>query len=392
MSSDLIVEFLDQRPVPRRRRCYCSSPPQPLTNLPAEWRDLLVRWVRRGGNSRWETLKKDAGIARQQTAQSLLDWLLRNGWAVVDEERKHGDWWPLRVDLQNLADLRVALGLPDDDDLATRWTALRDQLEAQAHAELIPVIDALEGMPTQRALDRGHLVHALLLWRDEARSGTRRDFALFARADTKDIRDAEWRWLDEQLDLAVFNVERHTPLLLIAASLILELPGGKLDLAATPDFCALTPATLAAAHTTQGKVSQWMLVENRTSFERVARDRAADSGVIWLPGYPPHWWQETVRCLLAQAPAPALIACDPDPAGIAIALAAAHLWRQAGLFFEPWKMSAHDLQLLPKRKALTERDRIHLQQLLGEPLPSMLKELAEAMLQLGEKGEQEGFL
>jgi hypothetical protein len=33
-----------------------------------------------------------------------------------------------------------------------------------------------------------------------------------------------------------------------------------------------------------------------------------------------------------------------------------------------------------------------LQQLLNEPLPPVLKALAEAMLRLGEKGEQEGFM
>lgn len=392
MNSALIVEFLDQRPVPRRRRRYASCPPQPLSRLPTDWRDLLARWVRRGGNSRWETLLKDAGVSRQQAAQSLLDWLLRYGWASVEEERRLGDWWPLRVELRELAALRTALGLPDSDALAVRWEALRGRLETQTDAESAPVIDALNSMPVQRALDRGGLVLALLQWRDAERCGTRRDFALFARQDTKDITEAEWRWLDEQLDLAAFGVERHTPWLLIAATLELEFPHGGLDLAAVPDFCALTPATLALVGAAQGEVRQWILVENRTSFERMARARERDVGVLWLPGYPPCWWQEAVAHLLVFSPAPARIACDPDPAGIAIAMAAAGVWRHAGLPFEPWKMAADDLQALPKRRPLTERDRGHLQQLLGEPLPPMLRELAEAMLQCGEKGEQEGYL
>lgn len=392
MNGALIVEFLDQRPLPRRRRRYCPGPPQPLAVLPAEWQDLLAQWVRRGGNSRWETLKKDAGVFRQQAAQSLLDWLLRHGWAAVEEERRLGDWWPLRVELREMAALRAALGLPDGDDLAVRWADLRGRLEARTDAESAQAIDALDNMPAQRAIDRGGLVLALLQWRDAERSGTRRDFALSAREDTKDITEAEWRWLDEQLDLAAFGVERHTPLMLVAAALELEFPHGRLNLAAAPDFCALTPVTLASASAAHGKVRQWLLVENRTSFERMARARARDTGVLWLPGYPPHWWQESVARLLALSPAPALIACDPDPAGIAIAMVAAGLWRQAGLHFEPWKMSAADLGALRKHRPLTERDKTHLHQLLDEPLPPMLEELAGVMLQCGEKGEQEGYL
>jgi hypothetical protein len=392
MADELVVEYLDQRPVPRRRRRFHPGSPQSLAALPAEWRDLLERWIRRGGNSRWETLLKDAGVAQQQIAHSLLDWLLRHGWAVVDEEKKLGDWWPVRLGLRELPQLKLALGLPDAADLAARRDALLAQLDTQSDCALEPVLTALEAMPAQRALERGALVLALLDWHEQNRSGTRRDFALFARRDTKDITEAEWRWLDEQLDLAVFGVERHIPLLLVSAPLTLELPGGRIDLAAFPDFTALTPDTVTATTAVQGGIRQWVLVENRTSFDRMAKKRALDEGVIWLPGYPPHWWREAVAHLLELSPAPALIACDPDPAGIAIAMAAAVLWRQAGLGFEPWKMSPGDLMALPKRKPLTGRDHEHLRQLLAENLPHMLRALAEAMLQCDEKGEQEGYL
>lgn len=392
MADELTVEYPDRRPVPRRRRRFHPGPPQPLATLPADWRDLLLRWVRRGGNSRWETLLKDAGVARQQTALSLLDWLLRHGWAIVDEEKRLGEWWSVRVELRELPQLKLALGLPDAAALAARRETLLAQLALQADPALEPVLEALEAMPFPRALERAALVLALLDWRDEGRSGTRRDFALFARQDTKDIRDAEWRWLDEQLDLAAFGVERHIPLLLIAAPLTLQLPGGRLELAAFPDFAALTPDTVTAATAVQGEIRQWILVENRTSFDRMAKKRAPDEGVIWLPGYPPHWWQGSVAHLHALSPAPARIACDPDPAGIAIAMAAAALWRQSGLDCEPWKMSPGDLMALPKRKPLTGRDHEHLRRLLAGNLPQMLRDLAEAMLQCGEKGEQEGYL
>ncbi len=68
---------------------------------------------------------------------------------------------------------------------------------------------------------------------------------------------------------------------------------GQIDLAASPDFAALTPSTVQAVTAVSGTVSRWQLVENRTSFERVARNREPDAGVIWLPGFPPSWWRET---------------------------------------------------------------------------------------------------
>lgn len=392
MSDGILIEPLDKRKVSQRRKRYRERPPQEFGQIPSEWRELLIRWVKHGGNSRWETLRNDAGVSGIQMAQSLLDWLLRESWVVVVEQRQHGDWWPLRVELRDLAALRTALGLPDGDALATRWISLRGELEAQVDTECLPALDALEDMPVQRALNRGALLLSLLQWRATERSGTRRDFALFARADTKDITDSEWNWLDEAFDLAAFGIKQHTPLLLIAAKIELEISGTRVNLAATPDFAALTPATIAATSALHGSISCWLLVENRTSFERMARSRAPDVGVIWLPGYPPGWWQEAVSHLMLLLPAPAHIACDPDPAGIAIVLAAARLWQAQGLVAQPWKMSSDDLNALPKRRPLTTRDRAHLQQLLGEPLPQMLHELAVTMLQCGEKGEQEGYL
>ncbi len=142
-----------------------------------------------------------------------------------------------------------------------------------------------------------------------------------------------------------------------------------------------------------GTVSRWQLVENRTSFERVAKNREPDAGVIWLPGFPPSWWREAVGRLLDLAPAPAHIACDPDPAGIAIALKAAELWQERGLAWQPWKMAAADLASLRVRKPLTEGDRQQLTTMQQDPaLPATLAELLKWMLEQGEKGEQEGYL
>lgn len=391
--TEWIDEPLDKGRICKKRRRRAKCAPQQLAALPAEWRELLARWVRRGGNSRWETLAKDAGSNRVQLAHGLLDWLLGNGWASVVQHWKLGDWFPQQVELSHLPQLRAELGVRDKENDTQRWLEIRASLQALQDTSLAPALCELDELPVQRALSRHDLILKLHDWKDRQQSGTRRNFALFARDDTKAISEAEWDWLESVLDLAEFGIERHTPLLLVAAPLVLQLPLGKIDLSASPDFVALTPAALQAATIVSGQLSCWKLVENRTSFEKVVRQREADIGVVWLPGFPPGWWRETMGRLLDLAPAPADIACDPDPAGIAIALQTSELWAERKLDWQPWRMSASDLASLSARKPLTELDRQQLTTLQATPtLPPMLAELATWMAQHGEKGEQEGYL
>ncbi len=386
-------EPLDKRRVCQKRRRTAACPPQALAALPVEWRELLARWVQRGGNSHWETLCNDAGTNRLQMAYALLDWLLRSGWAAVTQQWKHGDWLPQRMELLHQPELRKALGLRDKDDEAQRWQAIRSLLQALDNPALAPAAISLDALPVQRALARQDLVFKLHEWQTQQKTGTHRDFALFARDDTKALNDSEWNWLESMLDLAEFGIERHTPLLLIAAPLRLQMPYGQINLACSPDFAALTPITVQAVTSVSGMVSRWYLVENRTSFERVAKNREAGVGVIWLPGFPPAWWREAVGRVLDLAPAAACIACDPDPAGIAITIKAAGLWQERDLAWQPWKMAAGDVAALRARKPLTEADRLQLAALNREfVLSSPLSELSEWMLEHGEKGEQEGYL
>jgi len=393
MPDDIHIEALDQRKISQRRKRYREHLPQQLEQIPGEWRELLTRWVRRGGNSRWETLRNDAGVTGIQMAESLRGWLLREGWAVVVEQRQHNEWWPQSVELRNLPLLRAALGISDKEQNAQRWQAAREELKTCGDDNLAPALLALDELPAQRALARYDLIVALQCWQNMQKSGTRRDFALAARDDTKGVSEAEWNWLEQTLDLAEFRIERHTPLLLLSASLTLTLPRGQLDLSCHPDFAAITPVTLQNTTAVSGSVRHWQLVENRTSFERVARQREHDVGVIWLPGFPPSWWCASVSRLLDLAPAPAHLACDPDPAGIAIALKAAELWRKRNLTWLPWKMAATDLAALHVRKPLSESDKLQLVALQQESmLPAPFLELIEWMLEHGEKGEQEGYL
>lgn len=386
-------EPLDKRRVCQKRRRTATCPPQALDTLPTEWRELLARWVQRGGNSHWETLCNDAGTNRVQLAYTLLDWLLRSGWAAVTQQWKHSDWLPQRVELLHQPELRKSLGLRDKDDDALRWKEIRVSLQTLNNEALVPAVLALDDLPVQRALERHDLILKLHDWQTQQQSGTRRNFAWFARDDTKVIKDSEWSWLESAIDLAEFGIERHTPLLLVSAPLRLHLPHGQIDLAASPDFAALTPTTMQAVTSASGTVNRWQLVENRTSFENVSKKREVDTGVIWLPGFPPTWWREAVGRLLDLACAPAYIACDPDPAGIAIALKAAEVWRKRGLAWQAWKMAASDLAALRARKPLSEGDKLQLATLRLDPsLPAALNELLEWMLEHAEKGEQEGYL
>lgn len=371
-----------------RRQRESDQPPRGLDALPEDWRQLLKRWVRRGGDSRWDTLRNDAGVGGQSRAQALLEWLLDNGWIQLDEKFERAAWWPYRVRFRDVARLRTTFGIVDTDAVAARWLSRRADLPSDT-----PLLDALDTLPPRTALARTDLAMALARWQLEQRSGTQRDFALYARGATKAITSAEWAWLGEAIDLGQWGIERHTPLLLIAAPVTLHLPHAALNLAACADFSALTPATLTAATAARGMPTRWHLVENRTSFERLARTRAADAGVIWLPGFPPRWWCEAVAHMLTLAPAPAAIACDPDPAGIAIALQAGALWQTAGLDWQPSHMDIATLQSLPSHSTLNTWDGVRIAQLQQEPsLPATLGALLDYMQRHNVKGEQEGIL
>lgn len=370
-----------------RRQRVAEQPPRGLDTLPDDWRSLLKRWVRRGGDRRWETLKGDAGVGRQNLAQVLLDWLLENGWVVLTEKFERAEWWPYRMQFQEPAKLRAALGIVDADMAVANWETARSALPPDT-----PLLDALDTLPPKMALARADLATALARWQLDQRSGTQRDFALFARGTTKAVSEAEWNWLNDAVNLAEWGIERHTPLLLLAAPIALQLPRGELNLAACTGFAALTPATLATAASAKGALACWHLVENRTSFERVARTLAPDAGVIWLPGFPPTWWREAIRHLLTLVPAPAAIACDPDPAGVAIAVQVGTLWHAAGLDWHPWHMEIATLQGLPSLSPLNAWDQMRITQLAQSPLPNSLSTLLAYMLEQNVKGEQEGIL
>ena len=394
---DIQTEYLGTAKTPNKRKRYveagdCNT--QALSLMSIEQQQLLVECLKNGQNARWDTWQKMAGIARKTLLEALAKKLFSLGLLCVYEEKRSGEWWPYKTEFLHFSVLKQALGLPNEENQAAAWQALSEQLQNQTGdaIERLAALEQLAQMPMARAITRGYLVLKLYDWQADARQGTYRDFSLFARDATKKMSDVEWQWLDGLFDLASCGIVQHTPLFYIAANLQLQNVRGTIDLSTMPDFAALTPTSLHSMTKAGGAPDAWLLVENRTSFERIAKNRQANEGVIWLPGFAPSWWKIAVTHLLKLAPAPAKIACDPDPAGIAIALSVMSLWAESGLESAPWRMGIAELQSLKAQQDLNQYDDKMLAKLLQNNLPEGLRVLAEHLQAHSIKGEQEGYL
>lgn len=375
----------------RRKRRNFTQDIHAAAAWPMDWRELARDWFGGGDMLRWSTLLKRAGPSRVVTATELLDALLFAGWIEMDEKRESGGRWvPAQILLLDLERSREALGLPNRERLAANWAEIRARrLDEPTLADAATQLDHLA---PALALRRYRWLTELDRWCLERRSGTRRDFAYFASGHTKGISEADWNWLASALDLTALGIDPHTPLLLIHGPLCLVLQSGRLDLSAAPDFLGITPASLSACVAVQGQVERYRLIENRTSFEHACRAAAPSEAVIWLPGHPPGWWRESMARLLQLHPAPAVIEADPDPAGIAIACEAGEVWTQRDLAWATHNMDAAVLDRLPRVQALSDVDRVQLENVMRSELPPGLRALGRAMLTLGIKGEQEGLV
>jgi len=353
---------------------------------PNEWKTLAARWLRSGGSTmRGPSIFKAAGNARH-LALDVMEALLEAGYADIEEKQVKGGWLLHRLSWIDADGLRETLGLRrKDDDAAAREEALSgvpvDARIAELHA-------SLSGKPTNTVLARAALVRQLDAWLAEKRTGTRQQFAHFARGDTKSLSTSEWLWLSEYVDLEGLGISRHTPAFHIRAPFQLKLPGGVLDLRAVPDVLGLSPETIRSIVSIEGPPCRWLLVENRTSFEEVARKQGDRDAVVWLPGFAPEWWLEAMAALLAHHGGTAHIAADPDPAGIDIALRAGALWDRAWL---PWAMSAEALRSIARTKPLNAHDHARLTAQASQHAQPVLHDLAAAMQADGRKGEQEAL-
>lgn len=395
------TEYLGSGRQPKKRKRYLTLP-QPdliaLQQLPQARQQLLCQCLKLGTSSRWPTWQKLAGLAYKNDLDALYDWLLRYGCIVAYESFEKGEWWPYKVDWQHADILRKALGLPIAEEQQSSLQQLLESLEQHAFDDerLQSLLASVASLPVSIALKRAHLLQSLLHWQAEQRSGSYRDFALFARGGTKALSAGEWTWLDGNLDLTDYGIQPHTPLLYLSANMQFQLAGGVLDIAASQPFIALPVTSLATltAILNTPSIRTWIAVENLTSFERLAAQREQDVAVVWLPGFPPSWWRQCMSRLLRLCPAPLQVACDPDPSGVHIARKAMQLWHAHQLAAQPWRMGVAELQYCQHRKPLDTHDQRRLQGLLDmcADLHPLLVELVQYMHATQQKGEQESYL
>jgi hypothetical protein len=369
-----------------------------LSLLPAAQRALLNEWLKGSAQTRrWDSLLRLAGAGRIEIAESLALTLAECGAATLEERFERGVWLIVSLAWHDYEALCASLGLTtrsvSRDAFSIAWNAAAD-LEWHS-AALFDACQALRDAPPDKGRPRLALLEKLNAWLHDGRSGTRREFALFARGQTKQISGAEWAWLETCIELADCGIERHAPALWLAGELRLQIRERWLDVGAAGDFVALTPATLHRLNSIETRASHYRLIENRTSFENVARNGSAKAEeiVIWLPGYAPAWWRAAVGKLLDTLPLPARISCDADPDGVQIALNAGELWGVRDLSWEPCAMRADDAAASRNKLSLTERDARLAQSLLDSvALPPSLDALLRWCLANRSKAEQENWL
>jgi len=351
---------------------------------------LLKDWVQGSNNQiKWNTLVTTAGNSRYQDAVDLLEILLVSGFVQVEEDLVRGVWRPIRVMFLNFEDLRELLGLPNRDKQKDKLASLANDFSMES---LLLAAAQLVSMPAASRIKRHELLVSLDQWQQEGRMGTRRDFSLYVRGRTKEITSAEWSWLETNLDLESLGITTHTPLLRIKFPGGLQFPEGTVDLTLFPGSLGLTKEQIMRATGFKGNIARWKIIENLTSFEKVVKESGPDEAVAWVPGFAPTWWKDAMGHLARLTQSKALVACDPDPAGLFIASQVGEVWEHAGGSWSPWMMSFGNFENAPPLP-LTQHDQSLLQAFRQRgACHSVLDELASWMEKNQKKFEQESFV
>lgn len=382
----------------KRRRLSDTFDAQALSLLPSEQRILLKEWLKNSAQTRrWDALLKQAGPGRIEMAEMLADALAACGAALLEERFERAAWRTTTLIWRDYESLCAAMGMTTRVARRIAFSSAWDAAQNTAwhYAALSDAYLALRDAPPEWGKSRLDLLIKLNHWLSTGQSGTRREFALFARGHTKRISHAEWGWLSECADLAECGIERHTPAFWLSGEVELDLGGRHLDIGAVGDFIALTPDTIQRITGASTHAQYYRLIENRTSFENVVRQGHAGNAeiAIWLPGYAPSWWRAAMEKLLKVLPRPARISCDADPDGAQIAMNAGELWNACSLRWEPYAMSASDASDSAGKLPLSDHDIRLAQTLLVNPaLPPELGKLLRWCLDHGSKAEQENWL
>lgn len=396
-----------------RERRGAASVPDELPLLDPDHNALLRRWARSDGarRSRTALLKDAVPVASLERAEVLCELLLRQGWIMLRERLMGGTWQWDAITWRDLPRLQGLLGVSSPRLRGEERRVLIEEGEAwfRSRAETFDgltldpdLLDELEQALAQLRDDtslrlellsvRLQLLRAVAVWHDEARQGSRRDFALHARGATKAMGEADWRWLEGSFDLERLRIARFAAVAWLAGDLTLHWDGQQVHLG--PLHCIGLPlADLMRVSSTSSAPVRWWLIENRASFERQAQQREAGVVLLWIPGRPAVGWLDAVRHLLRLAPAPAWISADADPSGVDIACTAGAVWQMQGLSWEPHRMGVDQWASTSQYWPLNDHDRRLLEVQLGRSdLPLVLHELCLAMQREGRKAEQEAWV
>jgi len=388
-------ELVERLPIGARGHHLLLQPtlaPTPLL-LPQADQALLQRWLAlRVMRQRWTSLLGQGSDAAQ--AEDLLRRLLECGWCEVElhaEPGRLGQWEPFWVSWREVYQLRSLIGLPDADardEVVQLWRGWQPQ-----NAILQGLADSLAQRLQSSTLERRlKIAQALDGWLSAGLWGTERQFSQYALGRSKAFGEADRRWLAEfGIALEACGISRHTPHVFLSGPLELYA-GGQLLLSAglLQSGLALAPEALQQVDAIRGPVQMVRIVENLSVFEVLTR-QAEPVLTIWVPGYPHRRWLQAVGHLLAVLRLPVQVACDLDPAGVAIALQVGELAGQAGCAWQPWRMQADELTLAHGGQPLKEEDQQALARLARLPLPPMLADLCAAMLERQLKVEQEAL-
>lgn len=390
-----------------RQRMAALDPPEALPLLSKEDKELLAIWVRKDNASRSrDALLKEAGISQIDRAEALCDWLLQAGWISRKEKLQGGSWHWERLTWRDLDRLKSLMGvgsraLRDEArtqriKLAQSWLrSLAEDINTELRDSVTQAVEQLDSEVALRVdilATRLDMLTSLVEWSQAHKTGTRRDFALFAGEHTKSIGASDWKWLERFFDLERWGVTRFLPMILMAGDVQLVWKEQVVDLASVRCL-AIPMADVLRMTAVKGSPDHWWLIENRASFERQSGQRPAGVLMAWLPGRPSQDWLDAVGHLLRLMPAPLKVSADADPAGIDIALTVAALWRDHGQVWEPYRMGISEWQAASQQWPLNAHDVALLERLFrDENLPRELEGLGRAMLAEGRKAEQEGWL
>ncbi|RMD00788.1 DUF2399 domain-containing protein [Aquitalea palustris] len=388
-------ELVERLPIGARGHHLLLQPtlaPTPLL-LPQADQALLQRWLAlRVMRQRWTSLLGQGSDAAQ--AEDLLRRLLECGWCEVElhaEPGRLGQWEPFWVSWREVYQLRSLIGLPDADardEVVQLWRGWQPQ-----NAILQGLADSLAQRLQSSTLERRlKIAQALDGWLSAGLWGTERQFSQYALGRSKAFGEADRRWLAEfGIALEACGISRHTPHVFLSGPLELYAAGQLLLSAGLlQSGLALAPEALQQVDAIRGPLQMVRIVENLSVFEVLTR-QAEPVLTIWVPGYPHRRWLQAVGHLLAVLRLPVQVACDLDPAGVAIALQVGELAGQAGCAWQPWRMQADELTLAHGGQPLKEEDQQALARLARLPLPPMLADLCAAMLERQLKVEQEAL-